>query len=99
MIASTNCCRQLFAVSSFLQLLLVLGYDNRSSFSSAMNVAAASSSLPTSTTECAVVGVGVLGTSLCKQLLRDPDFKDWKGMYYVLYCTVRYFRRKRKHRQ
>eukprot|EP00534_Pseudo-nitzschia_fraudulenta_P001943 CAMPEP_0201116542 /NCGR_PEP_ID=MMETSP0850-20130426/787_1 /ASSEMBLY_ACC=CAM_ASM_000622 /TAXON_ID=183588 /ORGANISM="Pseudo-nitzschia fraudulenta, Strain WWA7" /LENGTH=324 /DNA_ID=CAMNT_0047380643 /DNA_START=323 /DNA_END=1297 /DNA_ORIENTATION=- len=41
-----------------------------------MSIAGAST-LPT-TTECAVVGVGVLGTSLCKQLLRDPDFKDLK---------------------
>mmetsp|Transcript_58809 Transcript_58809/g.143857 ORF Transcript_58809/g.143857 Transcript_58809/m.143857 type:complete len:270 (-) Transcript_58809:1009-1818(-) len=28
--------------------------------------------------ECAVIGVGVLGTSLCKQLLESPQFQDWK---------------------
>jgi hypothetical protein len=39
-----------------------------------MNVAAASTP-----STCAVVGVGVLGTSLCKQLLEDPDFQDLKG--------------------
>lgn len=43
--------------------------------------AASSSSTPMTTTgkkECAVVGVGVLGTSLCRQLLESPEFKDWK---------------------
>jgi nucleoside-diphosphate-sugar epimerase len=30
------------------------------------------------TKECAVVGVGVLGTSLCKQLLESPACQDWK---------------------
>jgi len=87
---ASNCHRKLFTVSllsSLLQLLLVFGYDNnRSIFSSAMNIAATtSSSSPWSSssssiqvTECAIVGVGVLGTSLCKQLLRDPDFKNWK---------------------
>lgn len=66
--------RQLLALSALLQLFLVLGYDNRSIFSSAMSVAATST-----TPTCAVVGVGVLGTSLCKQLLEDPDLKDLKG--------------------
>ena len=66
--------RELFALSSLLQLILVLGYDNRSIFSSAMSLASASSP-----STCAVVGVGVLGTSLCKQLLEDPDLKDLKG--------------------
>lgn len=65
--------RQLFAVSSFLQIILVLGYDNRSIFSSAMSVATASTP-----STCAVVGVGVLGTSLCKQLLEDPELNDMK---------------------
>lgn len=68
---------QLFAVSSLLQLFFVFGYDNRSIFSSAMSVAAASTSASTPST-CAVVGVGVLGTSLCKQLLEDPELKDLK---------------------
>jgi hypothetical protein len=72
-----NNCKRLFALSSLLQLfVLVLGYDNRSIFSSAMSVAAASTP-----STCAVVGVGVLGTSLCKQLLQDPDLKDLKGAY------------------
>lgn len=66
-------CRELFALSTLLQLILVLGYDNRSIFSSAMSVASASTP-----STCAVVGVGVLGTSLCKQLLQDPDLKDLK---------------------
>mmetsp|Transcript_12772 Transcript_12772/g.36065 ORF Transcript_12772/g.36065 Transcript_12772/m.36065 type:complete len:348 (+) Transcript_12772:97-1140(+) len=70
-----NNCRKLVAMLSMLQLLIVLAYDNRSIFSSALSLA----STPQSTApECAVVGVGVLGTSLCKQLLRDPDLKDWK---------------------
>ena len=64
----------LFALSSLLQLILVLGYDNRSIFSSAMSLASASSP-----STCVVVGVGVLGTSLCKQLLEDPNLKDLKG--------------------
>ena len=79
--------RKLFAVcSSSLLLLVVFGYDNnRSLFSTAMNVAATtSSSIPIQVTECAIVGVGVLGTRICKQLLRDPDFKDWKCKY----CTI-----------
>ncbi len=32
-----------------------------------------------SSSECAVVGCGVLGTSLCKQMLASPEFMDWKG--------------------
>ena len=79
--------RKLFAVcSSSLLLLVVFGYDNnRSLFSTAMNVAATtSSSIPIQVTECAIVGVGVLGTRICKQLLRDPDLKDWKCKY----CTI-----------
>jgi hypothetical protein len=28
---------------------------------------------------CAVIGVGVLGTSLCRQILEHPQFQDWKG--------------------
>ena len=68
--------RQLLSVFLLLQILLVLGYDNRSIFSSAMIVNAASTQ-PT----CAVVGVGVLGASLCKQLLEDPDCKNIKGVY------------------
>ena len=71
--------RKLFVILSLFQLVLVLAYDNRSIFSSAM-VVAATSTPPTTTPECAVVGVGVLGTSLCKQLLRDPELKDWKGV-------------------
>eukprot|EP00535_Pseudo-nitzschia_heimii_P006397 CAMPEP_0197190432 /NCGR_PEP_ID=MMETSP1423-20130617/21640_1 /TAXON_ID=476441 /ORGANISM="Pseudo-nitzschia heimii, Strain UNC1101" /LENGTH=347 /DNA_ID=CAMNT_0042642813 /DNA_START=69 /DNA_END=1112 /DNA_ORIENTATION=+ len=65
--------RQLRGGFLLLQILLVLGYDNRSVFSSAMIVNAASTQ-PT----CAVVGVGVLGESLCRQLLDDPDFEDMK---------------------
>mmetsp|Transcript_40316 Transcript_40316/g.43743 ORF Transcript_40316/g.43743 Transcript_40316/m.43743 type:complete len:393 (+) Transcript_40316:118-1296(+) len=85
---ANSCYRKLSIVSllssSLFQLLLVFGYDdNRSIFSSAMNIAATTSSSSSSSssmqvTECAIVGVGVLGTSLCKQLLRDPDFKNWK---------------------
>jgi len=85
-----NNCKKLFLLLSLFQLLLGLAYDNRSIFSSAMAVAAASTP-PTTTPECAVVGVGVLGTSLCKQLLRDPDLKDWKVSYrnYKKYETTR----------
>ena len=74
--------RELFALSSLLQLILVIGYDNRSTFSTAMSVASASTS-----SSCAVVGVGVLGTSLCKQLLHDPDLKDLKGEH-VIACSL-----------
>lgn len=66
--------RELFTLSSLLQLILVLGYGNQSILSSAMSVSSTSSP-----STCAVVGVGVLGTSLCKQLLQDPDLKDMKG--------------------
>lgn len=79
--------RNLFAVcSSSLLLLVVFGYDNnRLLFSTAMNVAATtSSSIPIQVTECAIVGVGVLGTRICKQLLRDPDLKDWKCKYCII---------------
>jgi hypothetical protein len=31
--------------------------------------------------ECAVVGCGVLGTSLCKQFLEKHEFESTKGMY------------------
>merc|ERR1719162_2556575 len=70
-------------ILSFQLLMLVLGYDtNRLIFSSAMNMVGASSSINSNqhvpVTTCAIVGVGVLGTSLCNQLLRDPDLKDWK---------------------
>ena len=70
-------------ILSFQLLMLVLGYDtNRLMFSSAMNMVGASSSINSNqhvpVTTCAIVGVGVLGTSLCNQLLRDPDLKDWK---------------------
>jgi hypothetical protein len=40
--------------------------------SSAMSVSSAAS-------ECAVVGCGVLGTSLCKQMIGSPQFSSWKG--------------------
>jgi hypothetical protein len=33
----------------------------------------------TSSSTCAVIGVGVLGTSLCRQILEHPQFQDWKG--------------------
>lgn len=32
--------------------------------------------------ECAVVGCGVLGTSLCRQLIESPEFADWDGMFF-----------------
>ena len=38
-----------------------------------------SSAMSLPSLECAVVGCGVLGTSLCKQLLTSPEFADWKG--------------------
>jgi len=63
----------IFICCSSLQLLFLFG------FSSAMSVSAG----PTQST-CAVVGVGVLGTSLCKQLIRDPDFKHLKGTCVLL---------------
>lgn len=58
---------------SLFQILFVLGCGNQPVFPSAMVVTAASAQ-PT----CAVVGVGVLGTSLCKQLLADPHCKNMK---------------------
>lgn len=42
--------------------------------------------------DCAVVGCGVLGTSLCKQMLASPEFSDCKGRFYfiftMLFCWV-----------
>ena len=41
---------------------------------------ASAMSLPSNTeSSCAVVGCGVLGTSLCKQLIESPEFSSWKG--------------------
>lgn len=34
------------------------------------------SAMATSASRCAVVGVGVLGTSLCEQILSSPDYAD-----------------------
>lgn len=45
--------------------------------------ALSSTSTPTSNPaaiDCAVIGVGVLGTSLCRQILEDPDFKGFTGV-------------------
>ena len=30
--------------------------------------------------DCAVIGVGVLGTSLCRQIVEDPDFRGVTGV-------------------
>jgi hypothetical protein len=38
--------------------------------------------------ECAVVGCGVLGTSLCKQMIESPEFSSWKGMINKYYRRV-----------
>jgi hypothetical protein len=38
-----------------------------------------SSAMSVTSNECAVIGCGVLGTSLCRQLLESPEFADWKG--------------------
>ena len=38
-----------------------------------------SSAMSVTSNECAVVGCGVLGTSLCRQLIESPEFADWKG--------------------
>jgi nucleoside-diphosphate-sugar epimerase len=45
-------------------------------FSSALGVAVSAMATSTSPSRCAVVGVGVLGTSLCQQILSSPDFAD-----------------------
>ena len=37
--------------------------------------------------DIAVVGCGVLGTSLCKQLLSSPSFEGRSGMWYILCAT------------
>ena len=37
-------------------------------------------SVPSIVSDCAVVGCGVLGTSLCKQIIGSSDFSSWKGM-------------------
>ena len=39
-----------------------------------------SSAMSVSSSDCAVVGCGVLGTSLCKQLLESPEFASMKGV-------------------
>ena len=38
--------------------------------------------------ECAVVGCGVLGTSLCKQILASPEFSDWQGENFLFVSKV-----------
>jgi hypothetical protein len=48
--------------------------------SSAMSVSSPS--------ECAVVGCGVLGTSLCKQMLESPEFASWKGKAIEKQCDA-----------
>jgi hypothetical protein len=55
---------------SALQLLLLLA----SLISSGM-------SLASSHQQCAVIGCGVLGKSLCQQLLASPDFEGWTGAF------------------
>ena len=39
--------------------------------------------------DIAVVGCGVLGTSLCKQLLSSPDFGSKTGEYVCMYVCMR----------
>ena len=36
-------------------------------------------SLAMAVSDCAVFGCGVLGTSLCKQLVESKEFSSWKG--------------------
>jgi hypothetical protein len=53
-----------------------------SSSSSSVSSSMASPSFPTggtTTTTCAVIGCGVLGTSLCQQILSSPECQSWKG--------------------
>lgn len=45
-------------------------------FSSALGVVVSAMATSTLPSRCAVVGVGVLGTSLCEQILLSPDFAD-----------------------
>jgi nucleoside-diphosphate-sugar epimerase len=45
-------------------------------FSSALGVVVSAMATSPSPSRCAVVGVGVLGTSLCQQILSSPDFAD-----------------------
>jgi nucleoside-diphosphate-sugar epimerase len=45
-------------------------------FSSALGVVVSAMATSTSPSRCAVVGVGVLGTSLCEQILSSADFAD-----------------------
>jgi nucleoside-diphosphate-sugar epimerase len=45
-------------------------------FSSALGVVVSAMATSTSPSRCAVVGVGVLGTSLCEQILSSTDFAD-----------------------
>lgn len=46
-----------------------------------------SSAMSVPSPECAVVGCGVLGTSLCKQLLASPEFAGWKGMLGIFHAS------------
>jgi nucleoside-diphosphate-sugar epimerase len=67
-----------WAVVVFLSLLLTV-FDASSSSSSSSSLIAAmatttSPTVPLPSKECAVIGVGVLGTSLCRQLLAN----NWK---------------------
>jgi hypothetical protein len=57
-----------------------LAFSSSSSVSSSP-LSSQSASVPPTTTSCAVIGCGVLGTSLCQQILANPDLSSWKGTW------------------
>jgi len=65
--------KQLVALIFFAALAFDWVSDSQSTYIGGV-YAMASSATPSSS--CAVVGVGVLGTSLCQQLYQSPDFAD-----------------------
>jgi hypothetical protein len=46
-----------------------------------------SSAMSVSSSECAVVGCGVLGTRVCKQIVASPEFSSWKGRM-LGFCSI-----------
>ena len=62
----------------YVVLFTVLPAVTVMAFAATSTSQSSSTTMTTGQNECAVIGVGVLGTSLCKQLLESPQFQDWK---------------------
>lgn len=76
-------CRRIFPLS-FLQSLLIVP--------TTISMVSGLSSSASAPSQCAVVGCGVLGTSLCRQLLESPDFEGRSGKPYCTTCNYKQLR-------